>query len=269
MESRKVAEGNISCTFLISGTNDQTAAANALMADAPTTLECLRRYWFPGVEPVWSDDVQVDGLWTGTVVYMAWPRLEINIQTITASTSGGTQHIKCSRNTAGKYSASGDAPDMGGCIGASKDGVEGVDIIVPVFNFKVRKALPGKPNFSALYNLTGKINSGAFTVHDNWNGESVSVAAGECLFRGAEVPEPRKEDGACEVTYDFSASPNMSNLQVGPIGSISKNGWQYLWVFFVNQIIGSGDTQILAPQPKFVYVEDVYQSGDFSALGLT
>ena len=182
IDSRKRSEGNVTCTFLVSGTSDQAAASSALMSDAPTTFEGMRRYWFPTVEPIRVDEVNDDGLWQGEVTYMHWPMLDINVQTITASTSGGTQHIKCSRNTAGRYSASGDAPDMGGCIGTTKDGVEGVDIIVPVFNFKVRKALPGKPNFSTLYNLTGKIDGGEFTVHDNWNGESIAVAAGECLF---------------------------------------------------------------------------------------
>ena len=60
------------------------------------------------------------------------------------------------------------------------------------------------------------------------------------------------------------ASPNMSNLTVGDITNINKKGWEYLWVRYGDAEDTAAKT--LIKKPTAVYVEKVYEQGDFGAL---
>lgn len=93
----------------------------------------------------------------------------------------------------------------------------------------------------------------------------MTFAAYECLFNGAQFADPRP-DGAVEFTYSFSGSPNKTNLTVGDISGIAKNGWDYLWVRYAD----SDDTaaKAIIKKPLAAYVESVYSSGNLGALGL-
>jgi len=112
------------------------------------------------------------------------------------------------------------APDFGGAMwggGVTADGVEGVDITVPVYQFsethyrtdaQVTGAYKG-----AIFTCTGKTNAGAFK----------SFAAGEVLFLGATGS--KRGDGPdddWEITFRFAppASPNQVGLSVGSITGI-------------------------------------------------
>jgi len=79
--------------------------------------------------------------------------------------AGGTQHITQSKDTVQSRAASGTtSPDFGGAIRVAIDGVAGVDIIVPVYQFsethyrtdlQVTGAYKG-----AFFTRTGKAASG-------------------------------------------------------------------------------------------------------------
>jgi len=161
------------------------------------------------------------------------------------------------------------AENFQGAIGVTKSGpdstVEGVDVVVPVFNFTVTKVWPENnlPSLGTIYSLTGKVNSGPFSVTDTETGLTISVDTGECLFNGASFGGQRG-DGGVEFTYSFSASANRTGITVGSIGGISKKGWEYMWVRYAD---AEGDTAIIK-KPIDVHVEKVYELGNFGSLGL-
>ena len=63
----------------------------------------------------------------------------------------------------------------------------------------------------------------------------------------------------------ISASPNQTGLTVGDITNIDKKGWEYLWVYFEDK--EDSAAKMLVKRPIAVYVEKVYEDGDFSQLG--
>jgi len=135
--------------------------------------------------------------------------------------------------------------------------VEGVDVVVPVYNWTETYYLDDAYVTSgyrrALRDLTGEVNSAGFR----------GFAAGEVLFRGARGA--RRSDEDWEITFSFAASENKYGQSVGSITGIEKGGWEYLWVFYDDQGESEGS---VVPQPTAVYVERVYESGDFYRLGI-
>jgi hypothetical protein len=174
-------------------------------------------------------------------------------------TGGGTQHVTQSIANVGKYSASGfTAPDFFGAIGVTDDRVEGTDVTVPVFNFTETHYIPNLLVTGAykltLFNLTGKVNGATFK----------GFAKGEVLFLGASGSKRGLDDW--EITFRFAASPNVAGLSLGSITGIAKEGWQYLWVRFIDD--EDTTAKALIKRPVSAYVEQVYSYGDFSGLGI-
>jgi len=81
-------------------------------------------------------------------------------------------------------------------------------------------------------------------------------------FFGGTASGSKRGDGAWEITYDFASSPNREGLTIGAITDIDKKGWEYLWVLYSDVEDGG----MLAKQPRAVYVEKVYEEGDFAKL---
>ena len=232
----------------------------------------LLRYMFPKFEPHSFRVKNSCYVWYAEATYLAWPLLDVGVQTLTMSTTGGTQHILYSRATVGAYPSG--APSYNQAIGVSGNfmrmAVQGVDVIVPVCNFKVRYVMGTKPDFTSLVKNTGCTNMGPVTFTDTRSGEHIFCDTRECLFRGAEVPEPRRQDGAVEVIGDFSAMPNRTGISIGSgtneISNITKAGWEYMWIMSIPDMIGTSPNERLGPVPKFVYVEQVYPEVDFTEL---
>jgi hypothetical protein len=175
----------------------------------------------------------------------------------TFETSGGTQHITQSLQTVAKHGKPGKIPpDHKGAIGFNNDSVEGTDITVPVFRFSETYSIPvalvTHGYKITLFQLTGRVNNAPFR----------GFAAGEVLFLGASGSRRGLEKW--ELTYQFAASPNAVNLQVGDIQNINKKGWEYLWVRYGDV----EDQKVLVKQPESVYIERVYEPGNFALLGI-
>ena len=173
-------------------------------------------------------------------------------------TGGGTKHVTQSLATVGKYPE--DAPDFGGAIEVDEENnVNGCDIVMPVMNFSEthyyapsRVTAEYKKQIAA---LTGSVNSGAFKGYE----------AGEVLFQGASGSRRgKKSTDLWEISYKFAVSPNAANIQVGDITVSAKAGWDYLWVKYRPNVDETAKT--LIKKPKYVYVEKVYESRDFSIL---
>jgi len=219
------------------------------------------------VEPVNVWNVDASGLpagtmiWDGSALYQRfdWQPKETGESTFSFDTSGGTQHITQSLSTVAKYPA-GTAPDCKGAIGVSQSGdsqmVEGVDIVVPVYNWSETHYLSNATVTAAykqtLFGLTGKVNTAAFK----------GFAIGEVLFLGASGSQRGTEDW--EITFRFAASKNKVGLTIGTITGIDKKGWEYLWVRYKDSI----DANVKVKVPAAVYTEQVYENGDFSGLGI-
>ena len=58
----------------------------------------------------------------------------------------------------------------------------------------------------------------------------------------------------------------MTNQTIGDITGIAKAAWEYLWVRYGT--VQDTDAKKLVKRPTSVHVEQVYNSGDFSQLGI-
>lgn len=172
-------------------------------------------------------------------------------------TSGGTQHIKVSRQTLNSYSASGagTAPTTKNAINVDGQQVGGTDIVVPVYSFEETKIFP-----FASVNLAYKMNLFAATGTTN-NAGFKGFAAGEVLCMGFSG----RSRGTSEYSISgrFAASPNLTGLTIGDITGINKGGWNFLWVMFED----SSDQDLLLKKPIHAYVERVYNPSNFGLMG--
>lgn len=168
------------------------------------------------------------------------------------------QHIIQSFDTVGEYTLSGTAEELNGMIAVDADNVpQGVDVIVPVSTFNVRIVLANATVTSAyqkiVRELVGKTNNATFYSH----------AAGEVLFVGCTGTKRSGTDW--ELNYRFQTSPNRTGLTVGGITGIAVKGWEVLWVRYRPD---KSNRNRFIQKPVQVNVEKVYESGDFSTLGI-
>ena len=260
LDSRKWTTGDnasVEMVYILTGTSDDVTAKNLIASSTASTYNGLVRQSIQ-IEPEWVDTTTSDGQWIATVRYGVRPSTEVGESSFSFDTSGGTQHITQSLATVHRYAASGTAPDFGGAVGVTHDNVEGVDITVPVYSFSETHYLDAAvvtPAYKGtLFNLTGKVNSASFK----------GLAAGECLFIGASGSKRGADDW--EITYRFAGSPNRSGLVVGPITGISKKGWEYMWVRYADS--EDAAAKAIVKKPVAVYIERVYEEGNFAALGI-
>jgi len=196
-------------------------------------------------------------MWEGTATYaeVEVVKKEIGESTYRFSTGGGSRHITTSRGTTA-YVASGTAPDYKNAIGVTNDGVEGVDIVVPKFEWSETHTIAAASVTAAyiaiLKNLTGKTNSGT------WNG----YAAEEVLFLGAEGS--KRGDGDWEISFNFAAADNVTGKTVGGISGVAIKAWDYVWIRF--RTVEDTAAKKMVKQAEAVYVEKVYETGNLSTL---
>ncbi len=264
-DSRETTDGeSIELLYVVSGTTDDAEALTAMKTAAPDVYrDMVRRNC--RIEPIRVDDDNPEkGVWLGVAPYTPASRVtpdppEVGESSYSFDTGGGTQHVTQSIQTVNKYAPPGKAaPDFKGAIGVTHDSVEGVDITVPVYNFSETHILADtavtETYKGTLFSLTGKVNSDTFR----------GLAAGQCLFLGASGS--KRGDGNWEVTFSFAASPNKTDLTVGEITGIDKKGWEYMWVRYADAEDTTAKT--LVKKPAAVYIEKVYEDGDFSGLGI-
>ena len=259
-ESRETTSGqnpSATLTYWIDGTTDDAEARSELGAKAPTQYDLFGT----GIFFLPRQDLSVnpigEQLWEGVVTYGVRPAT--NESNYSFDTGGGSQHITHSLQTMGQYAPPAKtAPNFRGAIGVTTDDVEGVDILVPVFNFAETNYLPDSVVNGAykatLLDLTGKVNTAPFK----------GMAAGECLFLGASGS--KRGGGDWEIAFHFAGSPNVTGLVIGDITGIDKKGWEYMWIRYVDRKDGSTGASV--KYPAAAYVERVYDYGDFSGLGI-
>lgn len=227
--------------YVVSGTGDQDEAYNALVAEAPLRLGPMYPHLYT-VEPL--SDIS----WDGTVTYQVNKPTDEPVFSIEIGTAN--TKITQSLQTVGSYALPGQTPpDFKGAINVTKDGVDGVDIVLPSFSWSERHLIPSsrvnRDYLDTLFFATGCMNDDTFRQYDR----------GEILFMGCTLAQSRDQDG-WEGNFRWVGSRNASNLLVGGITVTEKLGHDYLWVLYDEQTTPDGRTRKL---PKSVFVERVYQ----------
>ena len=259
---RLVAGSNPSREFLYNATYDDGETEQDVeafvLANTPTGVDGLPR----GPVIVEADDELGDELY----------RVEVRYQRLTGGAppaeSGGpqgkrtrigfnTQRIKRSVQT---VTTVGDAPDFGGQIGVSQNGVEGVDVVIPTFRFerfqRVAEAAYTNTFENLLLSVVGSVNSAAFQ----------GKAIGTVLLEGAEtvyIPD----DEEYEIRYEFSGRLNETGVVVGDLAPVDVQGWDYLWVLYEDK--EDPTTKRVIKKAVAAYVERIYPRADFNILGIT
>jgi len=245
--------------YSVLGTNDELSARLAVQAASPIAVDL----YLDGTVLVWRQSIDMEPVgethWLGVVRYSTVR--PTNESTFSFDTGGGTAHITQSLSTIATHANPTQwliAPDFKGAIGATADSVEGTDIVVPLYQFAETHYLPATfvtPAYKAsLFWLTGKVNSAGFK----------GFSAGEVLFLGASGS--MRGGGDWEISYRFAASPNVTGLAVGPITGIAKEGWDYLWVRYLDA--EDAVAKALVKVPAAAYVERVYARADLNDLGI-
>ena len=260
--------------YLIEGTTDEAAAMTALLAAAATY------YTFPAIGSGEADAVlprqppeieplhitASDGRWQGRVQYQARTGSQEAPTEIDSSfsfdTTGGTEKITVSKQTVGIYGVGGvGGPAIGGLIGYDGNQVQGCERTVPIYKWTethYKKPADVDATYKGkLFHSTGTVNNAAFR----------NFAAGEVLFLG--VSGARRGDDAndlWELTFHFAAQPNQVNITIGNVPVAAKGGWEYLWVFYEETVDPQFTVKCMVA--KFVYVERIYEDGDFDTMDI-
>jgi len=263
VESRTwVVSDNASIEFVytLTGTSDDVVAKDYALANTSSSYNNLPRL-STEVTPIDPDTNTGTGRWEIVVRYglLSTPGEGDNV--FSFDTGGGTQHITQSLQSISRtgLSGAGNPPSANGAIGVTSDSVDGVDIVVPVYQWAethyfavldVDAAYKG-----ILFNLTAKTNDAPFK----------DFAANEVLFLGAQGA--RSSDTLWEISFRFAASMNkLTPFDVGGITVPEKLGWEYLWMRYAPLYDSSAKTS--SHRPFAAYVERVYDDGDFSGLNI-
>lgn len=204
---------------------------------------------------LFRQDIRVEpngfNCWKVTVPYGKGSKPPTGQWTFSFDTTGGSFHIKASKETVNSYGTS--PPDFKQLIGVHGDDVDGADIVIPALKINVAYKHPqGVVTIAmakTLARLTGKVNNASFLTFD----------AGEVLFLGATGSDGTQTEA--EVGYQFACEENLQNQVVGAISSINKDGWDIAWIKWKDAVDGG----LPVKQPEFVYVERVYERVDLAA----
>lgn len=256
---RRLGTDRAELVYLVRGTTEPSAARNALDAQAAPIYLGMKR---ESVEVTEIDGIN-RGAWLGSARYAkSTGAQDVGESTFSFDTGGGTTHIVSSLETVQAYGTGAMPADNAGLIGATADGVEGADIITPVYQWSETHLLdPGMVTLAyrgVLRALTGSVNADAFK----------GTAEAETLFLGATGQQ--RGTNPWSITFKFASAPNRTDIKIGDgseFTGIAKKGWEYLWVRYQPTEL-TGDLKIMTQKPVAVYVEKVYRLGDFAALGI-
>lgn len=257
-------------------TDEATAHAAMIAAAASTVTSVSGKTLVPTSQRITG---QVDGYWQGHVRYEELARKrpeppETDDTKVTFSIGGQSKHVDKSLDTIISCTVDEDKtpPDFKNAIGVTKDGVEGVDILLPEFTFQITKYVP-------LATITNSwIQSVADLVGTVADDTFKGFTTGEVLLTSVSGSERSETDA--EIIYQFARAKNETIMLAGLkwyddetdpenpewTEEIPKLGWEHFWIFFEEQ--KDETAKRVRKIPKFAYVEQVYEYGDFTFLDL-
>lgn len=180
------------------------------------------------------------------------------------STIAESEHIEAVRKNSDQEHFP-ESKGVGQFIGVNGDRIDGVDTLVPKPRYNEtheRNTLDG-PYRNILTDLSGSINDQPFK----------GFKTGEVLFLGAEAS--RRGFLPWTIRYEFLISLD-ATFDVDIIqddGSsatinVNKKGWTYFWVRHSQSGGAAGDRKIILHRIESVHLAKVYESKDFSTLGI-
>lgn len=200
-----------------------------------------------------------ESIWGGKVNYGKKPPAdrtqEVGSLRIRFRSGGQTETIKVARFQA-KYPVL-TAPDPKGGINSDNQGIRGVAIFIPNFEWDEIWNIPTdritKDYLNTIASMTPRVNNTAFR----------GFAAGEVLFKYLEG-EAELGKKFSTLTFHFAQSPNKTNFKVGDITVARKDGWEYMEI--ASEVTVSNQRTIATPSA--VYIDTVYELGDYSRFGI-
>jgi len=242
--------------YIVRQAADEAEVKSAASADIPSTYSGMPRKSIEVAERINATTWKV----VARYETLDYDPVEPPEPLFSFDTGGGTQHITQSLQTISRHGPAA-TDKLGGAIGFDGENIEGVDIAIPVYNFSethYKSAASVSTSYRlALFRATGTVNSGSFR----------GFAAGEVLFLGASGSRRGDNyDDDWEITYKFAAQQNRTGITVGEISGISKKGWEYLWVQYAPDV--DTDNSQIIKKPVAVYIEKVYQDGNFGDLNI-
>lgn len=153
-------------------------------------------------------------------------------------------------------SSIGGGPNYQQAIGVTQDRIEGCDIYYPHFEFgiNVQVAPFTLPLMRLIATTCGKTNNAP------WRG----FATGQVLYLGATGNS--NPDLVWTISHKFAVGENLVAVPVSPpqIMVPAKGAWEFLWCVYAPRLNGN----VVAQTPVAAFVEKVYDSADFTLLGL-
>ena len=263
--SRQFSGRGGTVTFLATGSDDPVLVENSVLnsGDVPDSFGDMMRGGVRSLRLIAPEIYEVDvgygfgqidqddpGASTREVSY----DFEFGTESVT---------IKRSLGTTAYAPAGKTARDFKGLIGVSgpagNQKVEGVAIQAPVSSFSYTYRAPdtvvNDDYLVGIEELVGTTNANPFKGRP----------AGEVLFMGAQGRQVYGESFAFEISFRFQRRLNETGITHGDIEAIVKEGWQYLWTH--SQTTEDAAGKGVTVTPRGAYVETVYRSADWAALG--
>lgn len=267
----------VDVSYFIFDATTLAAAMNALYAASPATFDVYGDASLVLPKAGISVERAENDLWNGVVNYaiQATPPIAPpeGSPEYGGDANGGTHRVLRGIATVNRYPnavtqpALVEAPDQHGFIGVTKDGIEGVDLIIPGFNWTethyLSKAVATWTYLRTVSEMRGTVNNAAFR----------GFAAGEVLL--ADFSWAIRGSGDVQVSFAFVRIPNKTGVTLDYITGIDKKGHEYLWTFWQDKV-ETGTVQGepnpveigVVREPRGVYVEKVYEEADFSQLSI-
>ena len=269
-QSRKIGPDWREYVYIVTGTDDELSAQNAASAqrlqyitipnpnrNSPSDpLMITLRQRVTASQEIAGSDVDKH-TWLATMRYepMDAPDDDTAPLNYSISITANTANVKVAlEQTKRLASGESDPGDFGNWIGVVRNGagfdVQGVDCIFPQATLEIeRRYSRGSWNSKVkqIIAKVGMVNSGSFEGF----GEE------EVLFAGARVTKGREYVNA---NYQFLISQT-ENVDIPGIGTVSKKGWRYIWVYS-----RLDDARGIGTKPVSAYVARVYKKTSFSSV---
>ena len=264
-QSRKAGDDWREYAYIVTGAGDEVAALNSIPGEQYISVPNPAGPMYLPLVLARSVAVeqQIDGpnidrhTWYATVRYEATSNNNDNNDgglNYSISVTAHTANVKVAIEQPSPKLASGESdPKFGNYIGVvgppGNQTIQGVDCIFPQATLEIERKysrLAWNNKVKQIIGKVGMVNSGSFEGF----GEE------EVLFAGARVSRGRTEVSA---SYQFLISLT-ENVDIPGIGSVSKRGWRYIWVYSRAADDGIGTQAVAA------YVSRVYKRASFSGI---
>jgi len=247
---------SVEIEYVVRGASSESVVHATAMAGIP--LE----FYLPQGVRLERESIEISGRMTGSD-WRVKARFEkpsaIRDEALSFEITGVPVHIETSIFTGAGYGPSVDASrvNVSSVIGWDGSTVLGTDILQPVYSPVVRKTVTGDvvtASFRAqLQSLCGHVNASSMAGYDQR----------EILFLGASGSP--LDTGKWDLVYKFAVRKHRYGFLVGDIAVVSMSAWNVMDVEYVDRVVNGRMLRV----PVAVYSHQVYQTADFSILGVT